>query len=364
VKRRTGLLGAVAGLAAAGAATGAVALGRTIANHRSVDISALADQPTDRSGRVVAADGVGLYYEELGPVDAPLTVLFAHGFCLQMGEFCFQRGALHEHFGHRVRLVFYDHRSHGRSDRSRSEASSIDQLGRDLDAVIDALVPRGPLVLVGHSMGGMTIMALADAHPDLFHRRTGRVAGVALISTSAGKMAAVTLGLPATLAKIKGPLLPILLRGARSQAGLVERGRARGSDVAWVITRALSFGSKDVDPVTIEYLTTMLASTRIEVIADFYDTLIDHDKLVALETFDGIPTQIICGDRDLLTPLEHSREIAVALPQAELVIVEKSGHMALMEHPEIVTEALTRLIDTALADTGITSADKRWWRRA
>ena len=378
MKRRTGILGAVAALGAASAATGAVAVNRTIAKRRAVDISPLADQPADRSGRVVAGDGFGLYYEELGPVNAPLTVLFVHGFCVHMGAFCFQRRALQEHFGDRVRLVFYDHRSHGRSDRSSSETASIDQLGRDLGAVIDALAPRGPLVFAGHSMGGMTIMALADAHPELFDRRTGRVAGVALVSTSAGKMAAVTLGLPATLARIGGPLLPILLRGARRQAGLVERGRAVGSDVAWVITRGLSFGSKDVDPSTLEYLTTMLASTRIEVIADFYGTLMGHDKLVALKTLDGIPTQIICGDRDLLTPLEHSRQIAAALPDAELVIVPRSGHMALMEYPEVVTEALTRLIDTALADTALAdtaltgtaltdidiNGNKRWWRRA
>ena len=58
-------------------------------------------------------------------------------------------------------------------------------LGRDLDAVLRALAPDGPLVLVGHSMGGMTIMALAEQRPELFAER---VAGVALLSTSAGEV--------------------------------------------------------------------------------------------------------------------------------------------------------------------------------
>ena len=64
-----------------------------------------------------------------------------------------------------MRLVLYDQRSHGRSERASRESCTIEQLGHDLDAVIRALAPEGPLVLVGHSMGGMTIMALAEQTP-------------------------------------------------------------------------------------------------------------------------------------------------------------------------------------------------------
>ena len=75
-------------------------------------------------------------------------------------------------------MVLYDQRSHGRSERAPRESCTIEQLGHDLDAVIRALAPEGPLVLVGHSMGGMTIMALAEQNPELF---TERVVGVALV---------------------------------------------------------------------------------------------------------------------------------------------------------------------------------------
>ena len=61
---------------------------------------------------------------------------------------------------------------------------TIDQLGRDLKAVIDAAAPEGPLVLVGHSMGGMTVMALADQYPELIR---DRVVGVAFVGTSCGR---------------------------------------------------------------------------------------------------------------------------------------------------------------------------------
>ncbi len=348
MSKRAGIIGAIAGAVAAGGA-GAIAINRTIANRRRIGIEEFLDQPADRSGRVSAEDGVTLYYEEVGPVDAPLTVIMVHGFCLRMGEWFFQRRDLAAKFGDQVRFVFYDQRSHGRSGTSPSEDDSIDQLGRDLRSVINSLAPAGPLALIGHSMGGMTIMALADQNPELFVGKAARVAGVALVSTSAGKLATATLGLPAMLARLRVPVLPLLLRGARRQANLVERGRAIGSDLAWMITRRVSFGSQPVDPAVLEYLTTMLTSTRIEVIADFYQPLVDHDKLKALKVLRRIPTVIICGDADVMTPIAHSRAIADALPNAELVVVPDAGHMALMEYPEVVTRALAELIKDALA---------------
>jgi pimeloyl-ACP methyl ester carboxylesterase len=66
---------------------------------------------------------------------------------------------------------------------------SIDQLGRDLKAVIDAAVPQGPIVLVGHSMGGMTIMALAAHYPELIRER---VVGVGLVGTSSGRLTPIS----------------------------------------------------------------------------------------------------------------------------------------------------------------------------
>src|SRR6202000_1829575 len=145
VKKRIGLLGGLAGAVAAGTAV-VLAVDRTAAKRQGgQDAGAELEQwPTDRSGRVVADDGVGLYYEEVGAIDAPLTVVFVHGYCLQMGEYVFQRRALAAELtsgalNRPVRLVFFDQRSHGRSDRSDTEHANIDQLGRDLGAVLDTL---------------------------------------------------------------------------------------------------------------------------------------------------------------------------------------------------------------------------------
>lgn len=353
MKRRTGITGGLLGGAAAAAAVAAER--RASVRRRRRGVTLFPPLPFDRRGTVVAEDGTGLYYEEVGPADAPLTLIFTHGYTLNLTSFYFQRKALQERFGPQVRMVFYDHRSHGRSEYSNRSHANIDQLGRDLGTMIDTLAPHGQVILVGHSMGGMTILALAEARPDLFEvpgRRRGvaRVPGVVLMSTSAGELASVTLGMPAMLARIKGPLLPVILRGARTQADLVERGRAIGTDLAWFITRRLAFGSHDVAPACVEYLTTMIASTRIEVIADFYPALMSHDKLAALGLLGDIRVMIMCGDRDLLTPLAHSKAMAQVLAKAELVVVPEGGHAMQLEHPEVVDEALERFLDSLLQD--------------
>jgi pimeloyl-ACP methyl ester carboxylesterase len=349
--RRAGVLGVaagVAGLVAAGAAVGLATERYAIGRIRNGP-DAAADEPfgrlrADRSRTVTTDDGVPLAVEEVGPRDAPLTVVFVHGYCLAMGSWHYQRLGLADMTHPRLRMVFYDCRSHGRSGRAPTETATIDQLGDDLFAVLADLVPTGPVVLVGHSMGGMTIMALADRHPELFERR---VIGVALLSTSTGRLAEVTLGFPALTAKLRAPVLPLALRVMRSRAGLIERSRKFGSDLAWLLTRRYSFGSTDVSPALVEYVGQLIAGTSVEVVADFFPALNAHDKLGALTRLRDLETLIVVGDRDLLTPVEHSRRMADALPNAELLILQGAGHLAMMERPEMVTLRLRAFLHRA-----------------
>ena len=114
---------------------------------------------------------------------APVTVVFSHGYCLSQDSWHFQRAALRGV----VRTVLLGPaqprplRRAARAQAADGVPVTIDQLGRDLKAVIDAAAPEGPLVLVGHSMGGMTMMALADQYPELVRER---VVGVAFVGTS------------------------------------------------------------------------------------------------------------------------------------------------------------------------------------
>jgi pimeloyl-ACP methyl ester carboxylesterase len=350
-RRQAGFLGAVAGAVAVGAAAGLAAERYAVGRIRLAP-DPDADQPffrlpADRVRRVVADDGVPLHVEEVGPERSKVTVVFCHGYTQQLAVWHYQRLALAQ--AGVGKLVFWDQRSHGRSGRSSAAHATIDQLGRDLCAVIDACAPKGRVVLVGHSMGGMTIMALADQHPELFGTR---VTGVALIGTSTGKLASVTFGLPAVFEGINGKVLPFLTRGMRGRPQLFEGGRRLGTDLAFVATRRAAFGGADeVSPSLVEFVEKMTADTPVDVIAEFYDTFMAHDKLKALDVLLGVETLVLIGSRDVITPVDHSRTIAAALPDAQLVVVEGAGHMVQLEKPDLVSQQLRALVRRASGAT-------------
>ena len=359
----------IAGAAAAVLATGAVVADRRIRTVRRTGVAALdAFAPPEpvRAGFVRADDRLRLYYELDGPDEADCTVVLVHGFCLNRDDLVPQRRALIDRFGDGIRIVSFDLRSHGKSERSTPDRATIDQLGADLRAVIDALAPTGSLVLIGHSMGGMTVLALADAHPELFG---ARVKAVGLLGTSTGKVAALSLGVPAALTKLSDPLVGFALRGASSRSAFVERLRARerrlrseqssiesfGSrtersegrlvtDVAWAFVQRLAFGPKP-DPALVEFITQLIGATPVDVIAEFYPALMSHDKVDALKVLDGLPVAIICGADDLITPVEHSEAMAAALPTAELVVIPDVGHQAHLERPDLANPPLLRLME-------------------
>ncbi|MYZ18828.1 alpha/beta hydrolase, partial [Streptomyces sp. SID337] len=281
---------------------------------------------------------------------APLTVVFSHGYCLSQDSWHFQRAALRGV----VRAVYWDQRSHARSARGVDQVEhgvpvSIDQLGRDLKAVIDAAAPEGPLVLVGHSMGGMTTMALADQFPELIRER---VVGVALIGTSSGQLGEVNFGLPVAGMNAVRRVLPGLLRALGSQAELVERGRRATADLFAGVIKRYSFSRKDVDPAIARFAERMIEATPIDVVAEFYPAFAEHDKAAALKHFAELPVLVLAGDEDLVTPSEHSEAIAHLLPDAELVLVPDAGHLVMLEHPEVVMDRLADLLVRAGAGRG------------
>jgi pimeloyl-ACP methyl ester carboxylesterase len=289
---------------------------------------------------VVCDDGVRLHVEVDGDTSAALTVVFVHGFTLSMDCWYFQRRDLAD-IG---RLVFYDQRSHGSSGRSPREHSTIDQLGADLLTVLDAVAPDGPVVLVGHSMGGMTILALADRHPELFGTR---VVGVALVGTAAGAFAETVFGIPGVVGRALRPVAPGVIRAANKRAELIEQGRRVGSNAAFLAVRRFSFGSS-VPPSLVEFMERMVAHTHIEVMTEFFDTFLDHDKLDALDALSGVETLVLCGDRDMLTPSHNSEVMAESMPHAELTVVSGAGHMVMLERPDEVNTALRVLVERAV----------------
>ncbi|KIF68398.1 lipase [Streptomyces sp. AcH 505] len=369
---RAGVAGVAIGVIAAGAAAGIamdrLAVGRGMRKKARLALDATGPYGALRGapGKAVADDGTQLYYEtdELDDLPdpaadaprrrrlfgrkapAPVTVVFSHGYCLNQDSWHFQRAALRG----LVRTVHWDQRSHGRSGRGVAQRGpgavpvTIEQLGRDLKAVIDAAAPEGPLVLVGHSMGGMTMMALADQYPELVRER---VVAVALVGTSSGRLGEVNYGLPVAGVNAVRRVLPGVLKALGSQPELVERGRRASADLFAGLIKRYSFSSKDVDPAVARFAERMIEGTPIDVVAEFYPAFADHDKTGALAEFREVPALVLAGESDLVTPSTHSEAIADLLPDAELVLVPDAGHLVMLEHPEVVTDRLADLLTRA-----------------
>ncbi|MFE6523858.1 alpha/beta fold hydrolase [Streptomyces sp. NPDC057794] len=365
-RRATGLAGVAIGVVAAGAAAGValerMTVGRGMRQKARLALDSAGPYGSLRGmpGKAFADDGTELYYEvddvdteaapAMGPrrrrlfgrkAPAPVTVVFSHGYCLSQDSWHFQRAALRGV----VRTVHWDQRSHGRSGRgvaqARGESVTIEQLGRDLKAVIDAAVPEGPIVLAGHSMGGMTVMALADQYPELIRER---VVGVAFVGTSSGRLGEVNYGLPVAGVNAVRRVLPGVLKALGQRAELVEKGRRATAELFAGIIKRYSFASRDVDPAVARFAERMIESTPIDVVAEYYPAFNDHDKTEALAYLAGLPVLVLAGVQDLVTPSEHSEAIADLLPDAELVLVPDAGHLVMLEHPEVVTDRLADLL--------------------
>jgi pimeloyl-ACP methyl ester carboxylesterase len=344
-RRLTSTAGLAAGVAAAGIGA-VIAIEKVAVGRLRMQPDAAAAEPfgqlRGRPVTVIADDGVALHAEISGLEDAPLTLVFCHGYCLSQDVWHYQR----QDFAQEARLVFWDQRSHGRSGRSSPGHITVDQLGADLAAVLAATVPpESTVVLIGHSMGGMTIMALADQQPDLFGTT---VAGVVLISTAAGRVDPVS-RLPPPLRPAARLAAPSLLRGSSRgrRAELVERFRASAGDLAFLSTRLIAFGDPDISPAAVDFLERIIRATPIDVIADFFLALRDHDKRSALPVLGRIPVAILVGAEDRLIPPRRTEELAAEVPRARVVVVPGAGHAIILERPDIVTEEISDL--TAIA---------------
>jgi pimeloyl-ACP methyl ester carboxylesterase len=341
-KSNAGLLAGVAGVAAVGSIAGVTVARSMTRRTTSDDLYAGEDfelLDADRGFVVTTPDGVDLTVREVGPEHAPLTVVFSHGFCLRMGAFYFQRERLEKEWGPQVRMVFYDQRGHGQSAEASPDSYTIEQLGKDLETVLSVTAPKGPVVLVGHSMGGMTVLSHARQFP---RRYRNRIVGVALISSAAEGVAR------SQVAEIlKNPALEAVRFAVRYAPKTVHRTRGAAKSVIAPILRAASYGDAKVSPSVVAFSEKMMHGTPIVTLVEFLHALEVHDEDAALQTLAKVPTLIACGSRDLITPVEHSEAMAARLPKCELVIVEGAGHLVQLEQPEIIDDALVRLVERA-----------------
>jgi pimeloyl-ACP methyl ester carboxylesterase len=287
---------------------------------------------------VVADDRVLLNAAVDGPADAPVTVVLCHGYGLNRSSWRFQRAAL----AGSARVVTWDQRGHGRSEYGGPGSGTIGQLGRDLYQVIRQVVPDGPVVLVGHSMGGMAIMALAEDHPELFG---DRVVAVALLATSAGPLKP-RLGLPVGGAAVHRAMHHLAQRVTPDLQPVLKLCRRLPGyrPVTRELARRFGFASS-ARPEMVDLVLDMLEATPLHVAGELFAQFRGHDKRAALQALCHVRTLVMVGAADLITPPSDSEEIASAVPGADLVVVAHAGHALILERPELVNRWLMSLVE-------------------
>ncbi|WP_405807930.1 alpha/beta hydrolase [Streptomyces sp. NBC_00210] len=278
-----------------------------------------------RTLTAVSADGSQIHVEVHGPDGAPAVVL-AHGWTCSTEFWAAQiRELAGDH-----RVVVYDQRGHGRTPAA---AVGTDVLADDLEAVLGAvLAPGEKAVLAGHSMGGMTLMAASGRAAFTEH-----AAAVLLCSTGSSRLIDESLILPMRAGRLRTRLTGLIL-GARAPLGPVTPLSKR-------ILKYATMGPGSAPERVAECARIVHACPRTSRVTW-------SQVLAGLDLDSGVrelrvPTVVVSGTADRLTPIVHARRIAAALPKClELVELAGMGHMTPVEAPEAITAKIRELVTT------------------
>ena len=252
-----------------------------------------------------------LNYDDDGP--GPVVVLL-HGFPFDRTMWEFQRETL----GALYRVIAPDLRGHGKT-AAPDGIYPVDDMADDVVELLDALKIAEPVVVGGMSMGGYIAMAMAARHPK-------RLRALMLINTRAGADTVET---------------------ARVREELARQVEAVGSVepvVAAMIGKLFSPTTARRRPELIERVrATMAAITPRAVAGTLRGLATSPDRTADLPRF-AVPTLVLVGADDQTIPPAESERIAAALPQATLVTIPDAGHLAPLENPAAVNEAMLRFL--------------------
>ncbi len=288
-------------------------------------MSPLSRAPAQQTYRIPVAGRATLEAQEhlpREPVDPDLpTVVLSHGWTLNRREWLPVVDELHAH--RPVRVVSYDLRGHGASSMG-TERASVRLLGDDLATVIGATVPNGPIVLGGHSMGGMATMAYAGRHHGDF---AARVRGVTLVATAASLQGRRPI-------PFEGLVMGVAARAPRIAPGFLVPTSVQGP---------MMFGP-GARPQDVKTAVAMIKRTKMPTIGAFFNALGEHDEIEALAHFIDVPTHVLVGTKDRLTPVEMARALTAAIPTARLTVLPGLGHMLPYEATATVADSLLEFL--------------------
>ncbi len=296
---------------------------RTSARRAASRSARLPDGAVRHRVRIGAGTDVHVVEWPAGPAAAGtraegVTVVLAHGWTLTHASWLPVVELLRARHG--VRIVAFDQPGHGLST-PESRTPTVHELGEVLQRVLTAVAPTGPLVLAGHSMGGMTIMAWAADHAG---ELAARVRGVVFVATSA-KVGEDRLRLP-----LERAIMRASARAPRVAPGRLMSTRAQ--------TRLL-YG-RDTARETVVPGVTLIQHTSLPTLGRYFLALQQHDETKALAHLGAVPTRVLVGTSDRLTPVGDARALADGIRGAQLSVLPGLGHMLTYEAPDVVADAI------------------------
>lgn len=293
----------------------------------------------DEQGTVIS-DGLVIHTYAFGPSPehATATVVLVHGFTLAAESFYLQVDYLREHHP-QVRVVLLDLRGHGETGKCDPALCTVDGLACDVLTVIDKCAPRGPVILVGHSLGGLAVLAalrhlLAD--DPATH---ARIRGVLLVATSVESLAAQ--GIPQVLAS---PVADQVMTGVEVSPRDAQKVRSVAAKFL-APTLAAAVFKRPTGYDLAEFHAAMIHETPLASFVGFFDDLQDHDELAAATALRGKTGGVLVGEKDEVTPLGQAERLLEIWPEAWSQIAEGAGHMLILEAPGIVNNALTGILN-------------------
>ncbi|NMN95150.1 alpha/beta fold hydrolase [Antrihabitans stalactiti] len=288
---------------------------------------------------VRTADGAKLHVEVEGPANAQTTVVFVHGIQMNASSWRFQRAALADSS---VRRVSYDARGHGKSDARKldQKVRGVRQLAEDLGLVIDATARTGRLVLCGHSMGGLTVLALPVVRPDLALRTSGYV----LCSATPDRLGTtMTFG----LWRILSPVSWLMRREAAGFLLVLDAlprfvPRLMGLAPYLLSLRYFAIGKRG-SKKALRTTASIVYANGFRQTGDLVAAILDHDERPTLAALGDAHVAVIEGAKDRIVPA-RDRNFIGSLPDATLTTVDKCGHMTILEAKDEVNAELLRIV--------------------
>jgi 3-oxoadipate enol-lactonase len=257
-------------------------------------------QEREREAGRFTVNGVGLAVEVRGEGPA---ILFVHGYPLDRTIWASQLEGLAG-----LRRIAPDLRGMGRSD-APAAGYSMETYAADLVALLDVLDVE-QAILCGHSMGGYVAF-------ELLRRWPHRVRGLILVSTRA-----------------EGDT-PEQKRG-RDLAAATARERGAVAIADAMLPKMLAPGAPAETPAA-GRIHRVMAATPVAGIVGALSAMRDRDDSTALLPAIAVPTLVLVGDLDRLTPPDGAHRMAAAIPGARVVVIPGAGHLPPVEAPGMVT---------------------------